>query len=114
MADGADQIREPRGRHHGPCPWHGASHRRAACRALWRLARSASMTQTIDALERGIDVLEILADRGSVKLAELPELLGVSRATAFRLLATLQQRGYVERLPAQGGYRLGGGAVILA
>src|SRR5262249_30151614 len=24
------------------------------------------------------------------------------------------QRGYVERLPAQGGYRLGGGAVILA
>jgi IclR family acetate operon transcriptional repressor len=72
------------------------------------------MTQTIEALERGIDVLEILAERGVVKLAELPTLLGVSRATAFRLLTTLQKRGYVERIPAQGGYRLGTGAVILA
>jgi DNA-binding IclR family transcriptional regulator len=72
------------------------------------------MTKTIESLERGIEVLEILAERGSVKLAELPELLHVSRATAFRLLATLQERGYVERLPVQRGYRLGAGAVILA
>jgi DNA-binding IclR family transcriptional regulator len=72
------------------------------------------MAKTIEALERGVDVLEILGERGSVRLAELPGLLNVSRATAFRLLTTLQQRGYVERLPDQRGYRLGAGAVILA
>jgi DNA-binding IclR family transcriptional regulator len=69
---------------------------------------------TIGSLERGIDLLEILAERGSAKLAELPELLGSSRATAFRLLATLQERGYVEHVASEHTYRLGPGAVILA
>lgn len=69
---------------------------------------------TIGSLERGIDLLEILAERESAKLAELPALLGSSRATAFRLLATLQERGYVEHVPSEHSYRLGPGAVILA
>lgn len=69
---------------------------------------------TIDSLGRGIDLLEILAGRDAVKLAELPELLSTSRATAFRLLKTLQDRGYVEHDPAESVYRLGSAAQLLA
>lgn len=59
-------------------------------------------------------MLEILAERGSVRLAELSELLGSSRATVFRVLKTLQERGYVEHVRSQHSYRLGPGPVILA
>jgi IclR family acetate operon transcriptional repressor len=69
--------------------------------------------RTIDALTRGIDLLEILAERGPVKLAELPKLLGASRATAFRVLRTLQERGYVEHVRSEHSYRLGPGVAIL-
>lgn len=78
------------------------------------MTREASKSATIDALGRGIDLLEILAQRESLKLAELPNLLGVSRATAFRLLKTLAERGYVEHLVAQSAYRLGPAALLLA
>jgi len=70
--------------------------------------------QGLDSLNRGIDALEIIAERGAVKLAELPELLETSRATAYRVLSTLQSRGYLEHVPDDHSYRLGPGAVILA
>ena len=69
---------------------------------------------TIDSLRRGIDLLEILAERESVKLADLPDLLQTSRATAFRVLKTLQERGYVEHIESQSAYRLGAAAMVLA
>jgi IclR family acetate operon transcriptional repressor len=71
-------------------------------------------TAAIDSLGRGIDLLEILAEHDSVKLADLPQLLGTSRATAFRALKTLQARGYVEHVPAESSYRLGPAALLLA
>jgi DNA-binding IclR family transcriptional regulator len=70
--------------------------------------------RTIDSLNRGIDLLEILAERGNVRLAELSDLLGSSRATVFRVLKTLQERGYVEHVRSEHTYRLGPGSVILA
>jgi IclR family transcriptional regulator, acetate operon repressor len=75
---------------------------------------SLTAKRTIDSLARAFDLLEIVAERGEVKLAELPGLLGVSRATAFRVLTTLQQRGYIEHLRDSSTYRLGPGSVILA
>lgn len=47
-----------------------------------------------NALERGLDVLEFLAARPSTRVTEVMEMLGVSRATAFRILVTLEGRGY--------------------
>ena len=75
---------------------------------------SRKNSQTIDSLSRGIDLLEILAEREAIKLAELPDLLETSRATAFRLLKTLQERGYVEHVSSQSAYRLGPSALLLA
>lgn len=60
-----------------------------------------------NALERGLDVLEILAERGDARVAEVMEELGVSRATAFRLMVTLERRGYVEHVRGERVWRLG-------
>lgn len=73
----------------------------------------SSNRTAIDSLSRGIDLLEILAERGSVRLAELPELLGVSRATAFRVVRTLRDRGYVDHVVSEHVYRLGPGPTLL-
>jgi DNA-binding IclR family transcriptional regulator len=59
------------------------------------------------ALLRGIDALEFLGDRGEAKLADVALALGTSRATAFRVLAALQSRGYVHHSRAEQVYRLG-------
>jgi IclR family acetate operon transcriptional repressor len=58
-------------------------------------------------LDRGLDVLELLADRGEASLAELSSALHVSRATMFRTFAVLQERGYVEHVRTERAYRLG-------
>jgi DNA-binding IclR family transcriptional regulator len=67
----------------------------------------------ITSLERALDLLELLSERDEVKLAELPKLLGASRATGFRLLATLQERGYVVHNKAARSYSLGAAAASL-
>jgi DNA-binding IclR family transcriptional regulator len=48
-----------------------------------------------------------LAERGTMRLVEVAEALSVSRATAFRILASLQSRGYVEHVRAERVYRIG-------
>ena len=58
-------------------------------------------------LERGLRALELLADRGEARLVEVAEGLDVSRATAFRILTTLMDHGYVERQPNRPTYSLG-------
>lgn len=67
-----------------------------------------------NSLERGLDILEFLAERGDARLGEVIKELGASRATAFRMLATLQNRGYVEHLRSAHVYRLGAGVRALA
>jgi len=67
-------------------------------------------SQTVD---RVADVLEVLAAAGRpVGVTELAQRLGVHKATASRLMATLAQRGLVRR--AHGGYRLGPALARLA
>jgi DNA-binding IclR family transcriptional regulator len=68
----------------------------------------------IGALERGIDILELLGERGEMRLADVAKELETSRATAFRTLATLQSRGYVEHVRAARVYRLGHALQTLA
>lgn len=60
-----------------------------------------------NSLERGLIVLELIADRGDIRLAELATELDISRATAFRILGALQSHGYVEHVRADRSYRLG-------
>jgi DNA-binding IclR family transcriptional regulator len=63
----------------------------------------------IQVIHRALDIVELLGSQPEriFPLGEISQLLDLHRATCSNILKTLAQRGYVERLPARGGYRLG-------
>jgi len=60
----------------------------------------------IRALDRGLAVVEHLSNHGLSTLAALRRSTGLSNATLLRLLATLQDRGWVRRNIVEGQYEL--------
>ena len=56
----------------------------------------AKPTATIQALDRALDVLDVLAGGDGLTLSELAGRLEQSVATMHRVLATLERRGLVE------------------
>ncbi len=69
---------------------------------------------TLASLERGLQVLEYLAQRGEARLTDVAEHVQTSRTTAFRLVSSLQRHGLVEHQRASHTYRLGPGLPLLA
>lgn len=69
---------------------------------------------SIAAVDRALDLLEALRARGPATLAELAEQIGSTRPAAFRLLRTLQARGYAIQDRARGTWRLGARLPALA
>jgi IclR family transcriptional regulator, KDG regulon repressor len=69
--------------------------------------RSGPSGYTIAVLGRALDLLDVLAGERAVSLTEASRRAGVNKVTAFRILANFEQRGYVEREPLSGHYRLG-------
>ncbi len=65
-------------------------------------------------VSRALRSLELIADAGELGVSELGRRLGVHKATASRLAATLAERGLVERDPDTERYRLGFGLIRLA
>ena len=61
---------------------------------------------TIEAVANALAILGAIVGRDALGLGEAAEIAGVSKSTAYRLLATLEGAGLVERLP-EGGYRPG-------
>jgi len=54
----------------------------------------------IEALAKGLDVLRLFDENvTALKLREICELTGLPMPTAFRVVATLEEGGFVERLP---------------
>jgi IclR family acetate operon transcriptional repressor len=68
----------------------------------------------LQSVTRAIRALELIAETGQVGVTELGRMLGVHKATASRLVATLAERGLVERDPVSEKYRLGFGLIRLA
>jgi DNA-binding IclR family transcriptional regulator len=68
----------------------------------------------VQSVDRALSVLEILGARGEAGVTEIATELGVHKSTAFRLVAVLESRGFVEQLADRGKYRLGFGIVRLA
>src|SRR5262245_21423022 len=60
----------------------------------------------VQVLDRAFRILELLAER-SASVNEISAKLGLHRATVFRLLANLSQRGYVRKDERTGTYSLG-------
>lgn len=61
---------------------------------------------SIGAVANALTLLGAIAERDVLGLAEAAQIAGVSKSTAYRLLATLEVAGLVERLP-ESGYRAG-------
>jgi DNA-binding IclR family transcriptional regulator len=73
-----------------------------------------SPVAAVQSVDRALSVLEILAAHGEAGVTEVAAELGVHKSTAFRLVAVLESRGFVEQLADRGKYRLGFGVVRLA
>lgn len=75
------------------------------------MSREAKLTQTV---LKALDVLECLASVDQpLNAAKVAQLCGLSRPTAYRLLATLQSRSYV-RQTQDGHYDLGTNVLSLS
>ncbi|MDR1442431.1 MAG: IclR family transcriptional regulator [Bifidobacteriaceae bacterium] len=72
-------------------------------------AGGASGGSPIEALDRGLRVLEALAEAGpgGSALGALAQTLGMNKSTAHRTLAALRQRDYAIQDPVSGNYHLG-------
>jgi DNA-binding IclR family transcriptional regulator len=68
----------------------------------------------VQSVDRALAILEILARRRDAGVTDIGKELGVHKSTAFRLLAVLEGRGFVEQSEDRGTYRLGFGIVRLA
>lgn len=63
---------------------------------------------SIHSVENALDVLEAMCDEpDDIQISRLSEKLAMNKTSVFRLLATFENRGYVEREEATGRYRLG-------
>jgi DNA-binding IclR family transcriptional regulator len=63
----------------------------------------------VEALDRGLKVLDVFADSGDreLRLTEISERLGLSKSLTLRMTSTLEARGYLARDPETKRYRLG-------
>jgi DNA-binding IclR family transcriptional regulator len=68
----------------------------------------------LQSVSRALRALELIAEAGELGITELGRRLGVHKATASRLIATLAEKGMVERDPVSEKYRLGFGVIRLA
>jgi len=69
---------------------------------------------SLQSVNRALTAVELVADAGEIGVSELGRQLGVHKATASRLAATLAEHGFVERDPVTERYRLGYALVALA
>lgn len=65
----------------------------------------------ISSVDRALTILEILSDHPHIGVTEIAVRLGGTKSLAFRLLRTLEARGYVTQDPDRRSYSLGFHAV---
>lgn len=79
----------------------------AATAAATKKAVDPTPDYSIAAVGRALDLLEALARTGPASLAIVAEAAGCTRTAGFRLLRTLQARGFAIQDEARGVWRLG-------
>jgi DNA-binding IclR family transcriptional regulator len=68
----------------------------------------ASGGEKVRSLTRGLELLEMIAQRGSpVSVTEIMAQMGIPRTSAYEIVRTLKRRGYLARAEATGTYSLG-------
>jgi IclR family KDG regulon transcriptional repressor len=77
-------------------------------------AAGDGMVYTISAVDRALALLEAIAVHPGIGVTELAERTGQTKSLIFRLIYTLQQRGYVIKDPVTRTYTLGYRTLYLA
>ncbi|AEF39461.1 IclR family transcriptional regulator [Hoyosella subflava] len=70
--------------------------------------------KTVRSVDRALDVLELIATEGRLGVSEAAARLDVGHSTVARLIASLQQRGFIEESSSRGCYQMGFAVVRLA
>lgn len=65
------------------------------------------MSYVVAAVDKALSLLEYLGDNPGVGVTEIASQTGSTKSQVFRLLFTLEQRGFVAKDPDTRGYRLG-------
>lgn len=69
---------------------------------------AATANYQVRALERALDILDVFdLDHPALTLTEIAARVGLAKSTASRLLAVLEERGWLERSPDTDRYRIG-------
>jgi IclR family transcriptional regulator, pca regulon regulatory protein len=64
--------------------------------------------KTVEALKKGLDILQVFtSEKPHLKLQEITKATGIPKATAYRLLKTLIDNGYVHYFPDSTTFHLG-------
>ncbi|GLX70201.1 IclR family transcriptional regulator [Paenibacillus glycanilyticus] len=61
----------------------------------------------VRAVERALDILLCFTEGSNLAMSEIAEKVGLHKSTVHRMLATLEDRGFVERDPSSERYHLG-------
>lgn len=69
--------------------------------------KSQEKRYTINSIEKALDVLEALSDYSSLSLIELADLLDKPKSSLYRIILTLENRGFISRSEEDGKYCLG-------
>jgi DNA-binding IclR family transcriptional regulator len=79
------------------------------------MAATVNGAQRVQSVARAAELLKALGDHdGPATVFDLADRCGLNRSTAWRILATLEDAGLVERDPATGRYAVGYALVALA
>ncbi|MBP1993392.1 IclR family transcriptional regulator [Paenibacillus eucommiae] len=62
---------------------------------------------SIHSIEKALDVIEVLSEHDSLSLIELVELVNQPKSSLYRIILTLEKRGFISRSEEDGKYCLG-------
>jgi len=62
---------------------------------------------SIQSVEKALDVIEVLSQHHSLSLIQLAELVNQPKSSLFRIILTLEKRGFISRSDDDGNYCLG-------
>lgn len=68
---------------------------------------SEERKSTVRAVERALDILMCFVQKRQLGMMEIAEHTGLNKSTVFRLLGTLEEKGFVQRDPYTDKYQLG-------
>lgn len=70
-------------------------------------ASEAPASQSVEVVVKADEILELLREQGELTVAQIAEGVGEPRSSVYRLIATLEEMGFVEPGARSGGYQLG-------